>query len=63
MVVDVWSEAPSVFQPGSTVTARMPDGATRPVIIETARPFGERLLLRFVGVGSRTEAEALRGAD
>ena len=63
VVVDVWSEAPERFQPGSTVTAQVPGGATRAMVIEAARPFGERLLLRFVGVGSRTEAEALRGAD
>ncbi|TMQ53858.1 MAG: 16S rRNA processing protein RimM [Candidatus Eisenbacteria bacterium] len=31
--------------------------------IKGARPFGERLLITFEGVGTRTEAEALRGAD
>ena len=29
----------------------------------TSRPFGERLLVRFEGIESRTDAEALRGAD
>ena len=63
VVVDVWSEAPERFQPGSTVMVRVPGAAARPMVIETARPFGERLLLRFAGIGTRTEAEALRGAD
>ena len=31
--------------------------------ILATRPFGERLLVTFEGVGTRTEAEALRGAD
>ena len=63
VVVDVWSEAPERFQPGSAMTARVPGGGERSVVVETARPFGERLLLRFVGVSTRTQAEALRGAD
>jgi 16S rRNA processing protein RimM len=63
VVVDVWSEAPERFQPGRSVTARMPGGIAREVVVETARPFGERLLIRFTGVGSRSQAEALRGAD
>jgi 16S rRNA processing protein RimM len=63
VVVEVWSEAPERFQPGSSVTARVPGGVARSVVIETARPFGERLLLRFVGITTRTQAEALRGAD
>ncbi len=63
VVVDVWSEAPERFKPGSAVTARVPDGIAREMVVETARPFGERLLLRFVGITTRTQAEALRGAD
>ena len=61
--MDVWSETPERFKPGSSVTARIPDGIEREVVIETARPFGERLLLRFAGFTTRTQAEALRGAD
>jgi 16S rRNA processing protein RimM len=64
VVVDVWSEAPERFQAGRSVTARVPpDGATREMLIETTRPFGERLLVRFAGIGTRTAAEGLRGAD
>jgi 16S rRNA processing protein RimM len=63
VVVDVWSEAPERFRPGGAVTARVPGGAARRMVVETARPFGERLLIRFEGVTTRTQAEALRGAD
>ncbi|HYQ96182.1 MAG TPA: ribosome maturation factor RimM [Candidatus Eisenbacteria bacterium] len=63
VVVDVWSEAPERFEPGRSVTARLPGGVAREVVIESARPFGERLLIRFGGITTRTQAEALRGAD
>ncbi len=63
VVVDVWSEAPERFQAGRAVTARLPGGAAREMVVETARPFGERLLVRFAGIATRTQAEALRGAD
>lgn len=63
VVVDVWSEAPDRFQPGSALTARLPEGVTRTMVVETARPFGERLLIRFEGIANRTQAEALRGVD
>ena len=63
VVVDVWSEAPERFQPGRSVTARFPAGETKRMVVATARPFGERMLIQFEGVASRTDAEALRGAD
>jgi 16S rRNA processing protein RimM len=62
VVVDVWSEAPERFEPGRSLTARLA-GVTREMVIQSARPFGERLLVRFQGISNRTEAEALRGAD
>jgi 16S rRNA processing protein RimM len=33
------------------------------LIVAASRPFGDRLLVRFEGVTSRTEAERLHGAD
>jgi len=63
VVVDVWSEAPERFKPGAAVTARVPGGAAQAMVVETVRPFGERLLIRFQCVTTRTQAEALRGAD
>lgn len=63
VVVDVWSDAPERFAPGRTVTARLEGGGERAMTVQAARPFGERLLITFEGVGTRTEAEALRGAD
>lgn len=62
VVVDVWSEAPERFRPGSQLTAQLGDFA-RSMTVETSRPFGERLLIRFEGITTRTQAEALRGAD
>jgi 16S rRNA processing protein RimM len=63
VVVDVWSEAPERFRPGSKLTAELPGGVARSMTVETARPFGERLLIRFEGITTRTQAEALRGVD
>jgi 16S rRNA processing protein RimM len=63
VVVDVWSDAPERFRPGSALIARLPEGVTRTMVVETARPFGERLLIRFEGIANRTQAEALRGVD
>lgn len=63
MVVDAWSEVPERFQPGSSLTARLPGGVEHRVVVETSRPFGDRLLIRFAGISTRTQAEALRGAD
>ena len=63
VVVDAWSDAPERFTPGGTLTAQLPGGVARTVIIETVRPFGERLLIRFEGVKDRNQADALRGVD
>ena len=62
-MVDVWSDAPERFSTGAKVTARLPGSAPRPLVVLSARPFGARLLARFEGVTSRTEAEALHGAE
>jgi len=63
VVVDAYSDAPERFQPGSVLTATFPSGKTAPLVVAAVRPFQERLLVRFEGVGSRTEAESLHGAD
>ena len=63
VVVDVWSDAPERFAPGRALTASFKAGKSLEVVVETVRPFGERLLVRFRGVSSRTDAAALRGAD
>ncbi len=61
--MDVWSDVPERFAPGRVMTASFKAGNTREVVVESVRPFGQRLLVRFQGVASRTDAEALRGAD
>lgn len=63
VVVDVFSDAPRRFAPGMAMRAGLKSGPAREVVVEAARPFGKRLLVRFRGITSRTEAEALHGAD
>ncbi|HEY7728817.1 MAG TPA: ribosome maturation factor RimM [Candidatus Eisenbacteria bacterium] len=63
VVVQSWSDAPERFRAGGAVTARLPGGARRAVTIASSRPFRKRLLVRFEGVGTLEEAEALRGAE
>lgn len=63
VVVDVLSDAPERFAPGSVLRATVGGGGTRAVTIEESRPFGGRLLVRIEGIASREEAEALHGAE
>lgn len=43
--------------------ARLPSEEPRDVKVASARPFGERLLVRFEGFATRNDAETLHGAD
>lgn len=74
VVVDSWSDAPERFAAGSVLDAKLSGdagpaaadaaaGATKRLRVKASRPFGERLLVRFEGIESRTDAEALRGVD
>ena len=63
VVVESYSDAPERFAPGSALTAVAPSGKTFPVQVTASRPFGSRLLVRFEGVTTRAEAEALHGID
>jgi 16S rRNA processing protein RimM len=47
------------FAPGSSLATDRP--GLGPLTVESARPHGGRLLVRFAGVADRTAAEALRG--
>jgi 16S rRNA processing protein RimM len=61
--VDVHTDEPELrFAPDAVVHARLRDGLLRPLTIVSARPHGERLLVRFAEVPTRDVAEALRGA-
>ena len=53
------TEVASRFEPGSVLRV---DGSDRRLTVESARPHGGRLLVRFSEVSSREEAESLRGA-
>jgi 16S rRNA processing protein RimM len=64
LLVEVLSDAPDRFAPGTAVAAGDPDSDTppRPLEVSDARLHQGRLLLRFVGVEDRDAAEALRGS-
>ena len=54
----------NLLVPGLDLVATGTAGtARRELVVSTVRPAGERLLIGFEGVGTRTEAEALRGID
>lgn len=63
VVVDPYSDTPERFAPGSALTAAFPTGKSARVVVASVRPFQQRLLVRFEGVETRTDAEALHGAD
>jgi 16S rRNA processing protein RimM len=64
MSVEVLTDFPERFVPGLAVVATGPAGdRRRELVVASVRPNGERLLVTFEGVPSRTEAEALRGLD
>jgi 16S rRNA processing protein RimM len=63
VVVEIRTDDPeSRFAEGSSLRGKPPgSGAERRLTVESARPHGGRLLVRFTGVGDRDAAEALRG--
>lgn len=61
--VEILTDFPDRFRPGRTLGARRPSGEVTPVRIASARPHGDRLLLRFEGIGTPEAVEALRGTD
>ncbi len=63
VVVDPYSDTPERFAPGSVLTAAFPSGKSARLVVAAVRPFQQRLLVRFEGVETRTDAESLHGAD
>lgn len=64
MSVEVLTDFPERFVPGLVLVAAEAGGARRrELVVETVRPGGERLLIAFEGVSTRSDAEALRGLD
>lgn len=64
MSVEVLTDFPERFVPGLALVASGPRGERRrDLVIATVRGGGDRLLLSFEGVASRSDAEALRGLD
>lgn len=64
VVVDVMSDAPERFAPGSEMVAAAPESLhARTLRVESSRPFQGRLLVRFEGVSSREDAETLHGRE
>ena len=63
MSVEVLSDFPERFVPGLAVVGVDAAGKRRSLVVSGVRPNGERLLMTFQGVSSRTEADGLRGLD
>ena len=64
MSVEVLTDFPERFVPGLAVSATDAAGNVRGrLVVASVRPHGERVLLTFEGVSSRTEAEAIQGLD
>ena len=63
MSVEVLSDFPERFVPGLAVIGVDGAGKRRSLVVSAVRPNGERLLMTFEGVSSRTDADALRGLD
>jgi 16S rRNA processing protein RimM len=62
VVVDPTSDVPGRFAPGTVLSAAIP-GAGRLLTVVASRLFQRRWLVRFEGVATRGEAEALHGAE
>lgn len=63
VVVEVRTDEPGQrFAAGSMLRARRPGAQPRPLVVETARQHGDRLIVRFDGVADRSAADGLRGA-
>ena len=60
--VETMSDVEDRFAPGAGLWARLADGRQRSLVVASARPHGEALLLRFEGCDDRDAAEALRAA-
>lgn len=64
MSVEVLTDFPERFVPGLSLVATDALGARRrALVVSSVRPAGERLLMTFEGVESRTAAEELRGLE
>ncbi|HYY77902.1 MAG TPA: ribosome maturation factor RimM [Actinomycetes bacterium] len=62
LLVEVLSDAPDRFAPGTELGAGDPDGGPlRPLVVAAARLHQGRLLARFDGVDDRDAAAGLRG--
>lgn len=64
VVVEVLSDAPERFEPGSEMVATAPESLhARPLRVAASRPFQGRLIVRFEGIESREDAETLHGQE
>jgi 16S rRNA processing protein RimM len=63
MSVEVLTDFPERFVPGLAVIGVDGAGTSRSLVVSSIRPNGERLLMTFEGVSSRTDADALRGLE
>ncbi len=57
------TDFPERFDAGREVMAKQADGNLRPLKITDSREYKDGMVLRFEGIGNRTEAEELRGTQ
>ncbi len=63
VAADDLADSMRCFEPGRTVAAALPNGTERQLRIERAWHHRGRLILKFAGIGSISEAERLRLAE
>jgi 16S rRNA processing protein RimM len=63
VAAELHSDVPKRFRQGMRLWALLKDGERREVKIEELRPHKSWLVLKFAGVETMTDAEALKGAE
>lgn len=62
LTVQVESDNPRRFEPGSVMIAELSSGGSRHLMVEASRPHRGGVVLRFAGVADRQAAQGLSGA-
>ena len=63
VVVELRSDVPGRFEPGTELLLGAADAACKSVRVVASRPYRGGLLVELEGIGTRDEAASLRGAD
>jgi len=63
VVVDPLTDTAGRFDPGRVLAATLPGGTSRTLKVATSRPFQGRWLVRFEGIETRNDAEAIHASE